>query len=167
MQLKTINKARYSKHLKITFFAICAYMLSVALGVSTLLIHLIGSDSGGNFWLNVAGVVIAMASLGLLYNKFKAHDFFSEIVYVRHLKAQLNAIYRKQRAIKEAAQNGDATAMAILDFSYRTSQFVYQLDDNTLTMEEVTKSINELQGWANQYQVEHYIDYTPELLKNY
>lgn len=167
MPLQPVDKERYSKHSKITFFAICAYLLIVALGVSTLLIHLVGSKDGGNFWLNVAGVIIAVCGLALLYQRFKQHPFFSEIVYVRALKAQLNAIYRKQRAIKAAAEQGDATAMAILHYSYNTSQFVYKLDDNTITLDDLAKSQNELQTWAQQYQVTDFADYRPEMLEKY
>ncbi len=167
MPLKPVDKTRYGKHLKITFFAICTYLLITALGVSTLLIALVGSEDGGNFWLNVAGVIIAVCGFALLYQKFNNHPFFSEIMYVRGLKAQMNAIYRKQRAIKEAAEQGDPVAMGILDFSYSASHFVYSLDDNTITLEDLAKSKRELQEWADQYQITQYPEYDAALLKNY
>jgi hypothetical protein len=167
MPLKPVDKIRYNKHLKITFFAICAYLLLTALAVSTLLIALVGSSDGGNFWLNVAGTIIAVCGFALLYQQFKEHPFFSEIIYVRDLKAQMNAIYRKQRAIKEAAEKGDTVAMSILDFSYSASHFVYSLDDNTITLEDLAKSQQELQGWADAHHVSEYPEYHSELVKKY
>ncbi len=167
MPLKPIDKIRYGKHLKITFFAICAYFLATGVGISTLLIYLVSSTEGDNFWLNVAGVVIAACGFALLYQRFNQHPYFSDIMYVRRLKAQLNSIYRKQRAIKEAAQQGDATAMSILNFNYTTAHFVYSLDDNTITLEDIAKSQQELKEWADQHQITEFPEYHADLLKNY
>ena len=86
---------------------------------------------------------------------------------MRKLKAELNRIYRKQRKIKASAEEGDAQAMAILDYSYRTSRHVFELDNNTLTLEELTKSQNELRALQEKFGVSELPDYQPERLDTY
>jgi len=167
MQFPTIDKAQYSKRLKRTFFAICIYMLIVALAVSTLLIALIGANQGDNFWLNVAGVIIAALGLALIYKKVKGHPYLKDIIYVRGLKAQMNRIYRRQRQLKTAAEQGDVKAISILDFSYAASEFVYKLDDNTLTLEELAQAQQQLQSWSKKHNVDSFPEYDQSWLSDY
>ena len=167
MQFPVIDKSQYSKRIKNTFFAICIYMLIVALSASTLLIALIGATEGDNFWLNIAGVIIAALGLALIYRKVKGHSYLKDIIYVRGLKAQMNRIYRRQRQLKTAAECGDAKAMSILDFSYAASEFVYKLDDNTLTLEELAQAQQQLQDWAEKHQLNSFPEYDQRWLSEY
>jgi hypothetical protein len=167
MQLEDINKARYNKHIKVTFIAICIFMLAVALTVSNVLIHFWGGPEGENMMWNMAGVVIAALLLARILITYKQHPFLYEVVYVRKVKAELNRIYRKQRQIKAAAAEGNAQAMAILDFSYRASRHVFELDDNTITLDDLSKNQNELLALLQKFNIESLADYQPEWVKEY
>lgn len=167
MQLQNINKERYNKHIKITFIAICIFMLAVSLTISTLLIHFWGGPEGENFIWNITGVVIAALLLAKILTAFKQHPFLTEVVYVRQIKAELNRIYRKQRKIKAAAEKGDARAMAILDFSYRASRYVYELDNNTITLDDLVKSQNELSALQRQFSIIELATYQAEWVNEY
>ncbi|NRA21006.1 MAG: DUF3087 family protein [Oceanospirillaceae bacterium] len=167
MSFKSIEKVRYGRQLKVIFYSICVYMLTVALGISTLLIYLFDYNQGENFWLNVAGVVIAAIGLYFIYQRLKGHPYLSDIIYIRAIKAQLNHIYRKQNKLKKAAQQGDAIAMAILNYSYKASRFVYELDDNTLTIEELDAAQTELSCWLKQYDIAVLVTYKQALLQSY
>jgi hypothetical protein len=167
MQLYPIDKSIYNKRIKIFFFAICLFMITISLLVSTLLIHFFSFGEGNNFWLNVAGILVAASAFAAVYRHYKTHPFLKDIVFVRALKAQLNYIYRKQQPLLKATQAGDPTAMAVLDFSYNTAKFVYELDNNTLTLEELNKAHNELKALAEKYQVTEFETYSRDLLKNY
>lgn len=167
MQLQDINKDRYNKHIKITFIAICIFMLAVSLTTSTLLIHFWGGPEGENLLWNIAGVVIAAALLAKILITFKQHPFLYEVVYIRQVKAQLNRIYRKQRKIKAAAAEGDARAMAILDFNYRASRHVFELDNNTITLDDLTKSQNELSALQQQFNITQLATYQAEWVDEY
>lgn len=167
MQLEDINKARYNKHIKITFIAICIFMLTVSLTVSTLLIHFWGGPDGENLHWNIAGVIIAALLLAKILTTYKQHPFLYEAVYMRKVKAELNRIYRKQRKIKAAAAEGDARAMAILDFSYRASRHVFELDNNTITLDDLTKNQNDLLALQQKFSIEELTDYQPEWVKEY
>jgi len=141
-------------------------MLITALAISTFLIHFFGGENG-NFWLNITGVIGAAIGLFFIYQQVKGHPYFTDIIYIRAIKTQLNYIYRKQHKLKEAAEQGDKTAITILDYSYRASIYVYQLDDNTLTMEELTAAQTQLQSWIEKYQIASLEAYHQALLKNY
>ena len=167
MQLIDINKERYNKHIKITFIAICIFMLAVSLTISTLLIHFWGGPTGENFIWNVAGVVIAAALLAKILITYQHHPFLAEVVYMRQVKAQLNRIYRKQRKIKVAAEAGDARAMAILDFSYRASRHIFELDNNTITLDDLTKNQNELSALQQQFNIAELATYQAEWVDEY
>ncbi len=137
MKLKEIDKARYSKHLKIVFACIVVILLVITLGVSTLIIQLFSTPDVSHLWHNLAGVAIAATIVVFILNKLRPHPFMLEVVYVWDLKQILNRIYRKQRKIEAAAENSDHDAMIIMNFQYRGSKQLYQLDDNTITIDNL------------------------------
>ena len=167
MQLQDINKTRYNKHIKITFIAICIFMLAVSLTVSTLLIHFWGGPEGENLLWNITGVVVAAALLAKILIAYKHHPFLYEVVYMRQVKAELNRIYRKQRKIKAAAAEGDPRAMAILDFSYRASRHIFELDNNTITLDDLARSQQELSALQQQYNITELPTYQSEWVAEY
>ena len=137
MKLKEIDKARYSKHLKIVFACIVVTLLVITLGISTLIIQLFSTPDTSHLWHNLAGVAIAASIVVFILNKLRPHPFMLEVVYVWDLKQMLNRIYRKQRKIEAAAENSDHDAMIIMNFQYRGSKQLYQLDDNTITIDNL------------------------------
>jgi len=166
MSFRQINKDQYNRRLKTTFFAICAYMLVTALAISSCLIYFFGRQNE-NFWLNASGVIVAGLGLFAIYRQVKNHPYLQDIIYIRAIKTQLNYIYRKQKKLQAAAEQGDPTAMAVLDYSYRASAYVYQLDDNTLTMDELAAAQSQLSWWREQYNITSLVPYHQELLSSY
>ena len=134
MQLREINKARYRKHLRMVFAGIVAVLITITLGASTLFIYFFSSPEVSHFWHNLAGVIVAAAMVIVVLNKLRQHPFMFEVVYVWDLKQQLNRIYRKQHKIEAVIEDNDHDAMTIMNFMYRGSKQLYQLDDNTITM---------------------------------
>lgn len=145
MQLRTVDKASYRKHLnRITVLSILALVV-ISLSSSTLLIALLSDGQGSNFWLNFSGVVIGCIIVGLTLSRLKTHPYFTDVAYVWALKHELNLIQRKLKAIEQAAAELNPDALLILSFSYAGSKLVWQLDDNTLMMSELTLADNRLQ----------------------
>lgn len=153
MQLQEIDKARYSKHFKMVFVAVAVVLLVIALAVSTLLIYFLTDGDGSHFWLNLAGVAVAALVAGSLLRHYRQHPFMFEVMYVWDLKQVLNKIYRKQKQIKAAMAEGNTDAMQIMNFSYKGSRQLYLLDNNTLTMDELNKSVAELDALAESFSV--------------
>ncbi len=144
MQLREIDKARYRKHLRMVFAGIVAVLLIVTLAASTLFIYFFSSPEASHFFHNLAGVVAAAAVVIFVLNKLRQHPFMSEVVYVWDLKQQLNRVYRKQHKIEALVEDNDHDAMIIMNFMYRGSKQLYQLDDNTITMEGLLGKIRVL-----------------------
>ena len=91
-----------------------------------------------------------------------------EVVYVWDLKQELNRITRRLAKIREGVERGEREAMSILNFSYRGSRQVYQLDDNTITLDDLDKSIAELEQTIADHGFDISVaDYDPAMLTRY
>ena len=141
MQLREINKIRYRKHLRMIFVSIVSALLIIAPGTSALFISLFSNPEASYLFHNLAGVVVGVAIITFLLNKFRQHPYMVEVVYVWDLKQQLNRIHRKQRKIEAAIENNDKDAMIIMNFMHHGSKQLYELDDNTITMEDLLRKI--------------------------
>jgi hypothetical protein len=137
MQLREINKNRYRKHYRIIFAGMAFVLLVIAPAASALFISLFSNPEGSYFYHNLAGVVVGVAIITFALNKFRQHPFMVEVMYVWDLKQQLNKIHRKQRKIEAAIENNDKDAMIIMNFMLQGSKQLYELDDNTITMDDL------------------------------
>ncbi len=154
MTLEQIDKTRYRKHLNIVIVACIAALVVGSLGIARLLILALPSDSGSHFHWNLLGVVVSCIAIGFALKRVEHHPFMTEVVYVWRLKQALNQITRKLRKIKAAAEQGDVQAMHALQFNYAGSRQLWQLDDNTITMDELAISQAQLDTLAERYNVE-------------
>ncbi|GMT39903.1 MAG TPA: DUF3087 domain-containing protein [Gammaproteobacteria bacterium] len=137
MHLRKIDKTRYRKHLRIVFAGIAVALIIIALSFSTLIIYFFSSPDVPHFWHNLAGVIFAAVIVAYILKKLRQHPFMTEVRYVWDLKQQLNRIYRKQRKIEVALEESDHDAMIIMNFLYRGSKQLYELDDNIITMDDL------------------------------
>jgi superfamily I DNA and RNA helicase len=145
MQLHNINKARYRKHLNIVIVVGIIALTTLSLGLSQSAIYLFTDREGSHFWLNLAGVAIAMVIIGSVLNKYKDHTFMTEVYYVWRLKQQINYIHRKNKKINEAVERDEVNAMLIMAFYYKACRQLYELDDNTITLSSLNSKSNELE----------------------
>jgi hypothetical protein len=137
MDLEEIDKTRYRQRLRFVFVGIVVVLTLVALGTSTLLIAIFGTPGASHFWLNLAGVIVGAAVVVLVLTKLRSHPYLHEVVYVWDLKQQLNRIARKQQVIEPLTETNDPDAIAVMYFFYRASQQLYELDDNTITLDTI------------------------------
>jgi len=136
MQLQSIDKARYRKHLnRVIAISILAFA-GLSLGIAQFVIWQFTDGRGSHFNINLMGVIFAMLMVGLVLNKLKHHSFMTEIYYVWQLKQQLNQIIRRSLKLNQAVERNDPIAIQIMDYFYRASRQLYELDDNTITLEE-------------------------------
>ena len=137
MQLKEIDKNRYRKHYRLVFAGIAFVLLIIAPATSALIISLFPNPEGSYFVHNLSGVITGVGIITFLLNKFRQHPFMYEVMYVWDLKQQLNKIHRKQKKIEAAVENNDKDAMVIMNFMLHGSKQLYELDDNTITMDDL------------------------------
>jgi hypothetical protein len=150
MKLRPIDKLRYRKHYRIVFAAIVIGLTVISLGCSTLLISWIGSPNQTHFTLNLAGFVVAVLLVAYTVYRFRDHPFMNEVVYVWNLKKQLNRIYRKQHKIEPLIEDNNADAMVIMNYMYQGSKQLYELDDNTITLEDLAIKTRHLNTKLNE-----------------
>jgi len=153
MKLIDINKERYRRHLRFVM-AGCAGGLAIgSLALSQTLIAFFPDESGSHFHWNLLGVVVSAVAIAWLLNRYRHHDFMTEVVYVWELKQSLNKINRKMRKIEAASREGNADALLAMHYSYAASRLLWQLDDNTLLMDELAIKQAELNNLAEKYHV--------------
>jgi hypothetical protein len=151
MEIKKINKEVYRKKVNLVIGGVVVLLAVSSLAFSSLLISLFGNtniqpdQSTGNFHWNLIGVLLALATSLSLLNQFKTHPYMKEVLYVWKLKQIHNKIYRKLKKIKAAASSDDLQALTILKFYYTTQRQVFELDNNTLTMNSVNKELEAIE----------------------
>lgn len=144
MQLINIDKTRYRKHLNKVIVGFIGTLLVLALIFGQLLIVSFAQEGVSNFRYNLLGVVLSLLGCAAILHTLKNSDFFKEVYYVWRLKQIQNSIYRKLKKIKTAAKKDETNALIILSFYYQSLYLVYQLDDNTLTINKVNDEISKL-----------------------
>lgn len=174
MKILNIDKNTYRKKTNLVMVGFVGCLAVLALAFGSILIALFGSEgitesgSTGNFHLNVLGVIIAVIATAFIMNKVKNTPYFDEIMYVWQLKQTHNRIYRRLAKIKEKAARNDHNALLILAFYYTTQQQVFNLDNNTLTITSVQKSLNEVYEQATEMNLALELDdFTVDLLNRY
>lgn len=159
MKLQEIDKVVYRKHLNVVTIALVASLIIFSLLFGTGLIALFGEvnptsgEATGNFQWNLLGVILAAVLSVSALMGIKDHVYLKEVYYIWKLKAVHNRIYRRLKQVKAAAESGEVDAFIILSFYYQSLKLVYQLDNNTLTLNKVQKDINELEANIEQRQL--------------
>ncbi len=168
MQLKEIDKGRYRKNFRLVFAGIIVALTVVALGSSTLVIQFFGTPGESHFWFNLAGVVFAAIVVVFMLTKLRDHPFMREVVYVWDLKQQLNRIYRKQNKIEPLVEDDDRDAMIVMNYFYRGSKQLYELDDNTITMDTLGIKLRALEKRMEGLGMNASTDtYHPDMLERF
>lgn len=167
MQLQNIDKALYRKRMNAIMVSTVAILLLTSLSVSNALIAFFGSEiEGENFWLNVLGVIAGVGVVAILYKFIVTKPFMTEINYVRGLKREMNRIYRSSKKVMAALESNDKNAIIISYFNLQASKQVYELDNNTLTMDELNEKIRALDVQIESLGLDISTDdYRPELIK--
>ena len=166
MQLQMIDKALYRKRLNILIAMNILVLLVTSLSVSNILIAFFGSEvDGDNFWWNLVGVLTGLAVMSGVFSRLVKKPFMAEINYVRNLKQEMNRIYRNSKKLQEAVAKNNEKALIISYFNLQASKQVYELDNNTLTMDELNEKIRLLDEKLVELKLDlDESDYRPELL---
>lgn len=168
MQLIDIDKVRYRKHLKIVFIGCALGLVVGSLALSQTLIAIFPDASGSHFHWNLLGVVVSAVTIGWLLNRYREHDFMREVVYVWDLKQALNKVSRKMPKLEAAAREGNSNALLAMQYSYAGSRLLWQLDDNTLTLDGLAIKQHELDRLAEKFHLSlSAADYDEQMLTGF
>jgi hypothetical protein len=153
MQLIEINKERYRRHLNLVIVGCILGLAIGSLAISQTLIALFPDESGSHFHWNLLGVVIAAVTIAWILNSYRNHDFMSEVTYVWELKQALNKINRKMSKLKSAGDKGNVDALLAMHYSYAGSRLLWQLDDNTIIMDDLAIEQAKLDSLAAKFNL--------------
>lgn len=168
MKLKEIDKARYRKHLNVVMLSMAVALIILAQIMAQLFIYLFSTPEAPHTYHILAGVVAALIIVVFVLNKYRHHPYMTEVVYVWDLKQQLTKIQRKHKKVEAAIENNDKEAMIIMNFMYRGSRQLYELDDNTITMEDLLPLIAALDVRMKNAGLSLTTDlFKPEMLDRY
>lgn len=168
MNLQNIDKARYRKHLMYVYIGWALGMILITVPLATLLASQFGTEGESRLIFDFSSAIIAAIIIILILNKNRNHPNLVEVAYVWDLKQQLNLIQRKQKAIDEAAQNGHHDALIILNFQYRGSKQLYELDDNNITLDTLNLKIAGNDALLNSAGLSNSTDlFEPRMLDNF
>lgn len=168
MRLRAIDKNRYSKHYKMVFGAIVLALIVFSLSTSALLIRFFSTPEASHFVQNLAGVIVAALLVSYGVYRFRYHPFMDEVIYVWNLKQQLNRIYRKQRKIEPLVDENNLDAMVIMNYFYQGSKQLYELDDNTITLDNLAIKFNHLNNRLEQTGLKLTTEeYAPDMLDRF
>ena len=164
MKLENIDKARFKKRLNRFQAALVAGLLVLSLALSQIYTGLWGSGDS-NTLLNLAAVGTSLFVLAGIMNLIKDKPWMYEIRYMRQLKAELNRIYRASRKLEQALEEDNPDAIVVKYFQLHGSRHLYQLEDNTLTLEELNRQIADLDERIKQRGMQVSAeDYAPAML---
>ena len=170
MELKQIDKTLYKQRLNRFQAALVAGLFVVGIGSSSLYISLFGVGDESNFIYNLAGVITAVIVAAIGFNIVKEKPYMMEIRYVWKLKQELNRIYRASKKLEAALTADDdsellSRALIVRYFSLHGSKHLYQLEDNTLTLDDLNTQIEEFdQRLETLGKAISTDDYRPELV---
>ncbi|MDH5517832.1 MAG: DUF3087 domain-containing protein [Gammaproteobacteria bacterium] len=168
MKLKEIDKARYRKHLNVVMICMAVALIVIAQINSALFIYVFSTPEASHFYHIMAAVAVSAGIVVFVVNKYRYHPYMTEVVYVWDLKQQLNKIQRKQPKLKPAIEKDDKEAMIIMNFMYRGSKQLYELDDNTITIEDLELLIAANDQRMNKAGLSLSTDlFKPEMLDSY
>ena len=84
------------------------------------------------------------------------------------LKKALNKITRKMAKLKAAGREGNPDALLAIQYSYAGSRLLWQLDDNTITMDDLAIKQAELDSVAAKFNLTlNADDYNDAILKQF
>ena len=85
-----------------------------------------------------------------------------------NLKHQLNRIYRKKRKIEPQIDENNFDAMVIMNYFYQGSKQLYELDDNTITLDDLAIKLSHLNDRLEQTGLKLTTDeYDPSILDRF
>ena len=164
MKLIGVDKARYRKHFNIVITVIITVLVIGSLGIAQGLIYLFPIDQGSHFHWNLRAVIVTVIAILITLNYHKHQPFLAEVYYVLQLKKSLSLVSRKLHKLEKAAENGHKNAMLALQFSYKGSRQLWELADNTITMNQLNGHQKKLDEVMVKFDVlVDVADYTPDI----
>ncbi len=166
MQIQEIDKQEYLKlSRKVSVVLIICFAVT-AMTSGQLLVQTWGNPEGGNFYLNLSGVIIGILVTSLLFSFYKNDPRMTDLLYVFRLKRMLARITNRMHKLKKAVKENDEDAQRIMRFYYDGLMQVYHLDSNEYGHSELVKERDVFyEGLTEALKEEALVDLQPEFIE--
>lgn len=166
MQLQNVEKNHYLKlSRKVSIILIICFASSAMLS-GQLLVNTMGNPEGGNFYLNLAGVLIGVLVTSLVFSFFRNDPRLSDLLYVFRLKRMLARVTNRMHHIKQLSGEEHETARIILRFYYEGLLQVYYLESNDYGHKELELEQQAfLSELPESLQIMELPEITPEMIE--
>lgn len=145
MSFRKIDKLDYKQRLNRSQLSAAVALLVLSLVISELNRALFAEpNSSDHFWLNAASVALALGILVIVFMRIRHHQYFDDIMYIWNLKQTTNRIYSQNRHIEAGLKQDCEAAIECQHYYLVTSIYIYQLEDNTLTLSELSRELDDL-----------------------
>jgi len=167
MQLQDVNKDQYLKLSRMVSVVLIICFASSAMISGQVLVHTMGNPEGGNFYLNLAGVIVGVLITSLVFSFFRNDPRLADLLYVFRLKRMLARITNRMHHIKQLSQEEHETACIILRFYYQGLLQVYHLESNEYGYKELEQEQDSfLASVPEHVKVQPLPDMQPELIES-
>lgn len=130
--IKEIDPLVYRQQTRRSTWTIALLFVVLALALSTLTVQLFGQSGGDNFYLNLAGVAIALlVTIGLVRGVFWSQHWMAGAVYGWQLKRSLMRITNVMHHIKAGVRVNDPLSCKLLRFYHLGVSQMHLLDGNS------------------------------------
>ncbi len=139
MQLKDVDKTEYLKRSRLVSIVLIICFALTAMISGQALVYTVGNPEGGNFYLNLAGVILGILSTSLLFTVYRSDPRLTDLLYVFRLKRMLARVTNRMHNLKKLSEQNNEQAQIILRFYYEGLLQVYHLDSNEYGHAELEK----------------------------
>lgn len=166
MQLQDVDKAAYLKlSRKVSVVLIICFAVS-AMASGQMLVHTLGDPEGGNFYLNLAGVLVGILVTSLLFSFYRNDPRLESLLYVFRLKRMLARVTNRMHKLKQLSEQGNYNARIILRFYYEGLLQVYFLESNEYGHTELEKEQQAFLATLSEEQLDQALPVIePELIE--
>ena len=145
MSFRTIDKIEYKQRLNRSQLLAAISLLVLSLVISEVLRATVADPgSTDHFWLNAGSVAMALIIVIAIFMRCRRYPYFEDIMYIWQLKQVTNQIYQNNRHIERGLQQDCPAAIECHHFYLSASIYIYKLEDNTLTLSELSRELDQL-----------------------
>lgn len=166
MQIQEIDKQHYLKLSRKVSLVLIVCFAVTAMASGQFLVLTWGNPDGGNFYLNLAGVLVGGLITSLVFSFYKNDPRLTDLLYVFRLKRMLARITNRMHKLKKGVAADDEDAQRILRFYYEGLMQVYYLESNEYGHSELVKERDVfIEGLSEALKEEALADLQPEFIE--
>ncbi len=129
--LETRDPEQYRQETRKSNLILMATFAVLAMTLATLSVRIFGTQEGGNFVWNLAGVVAGVIATTAVFKLYFWHQpWMDSARYGWQLKRSLMSVTNILHAVKEGVEQDNPTALRVMRFYHLGLEQMYRLENN-------------------------------------